>query len=41
MVYLAVKDEETEACASAFLREALAAFPFAVTHILTACPQIL
>ena len=35
MVYLAVKDEETEACASAFLKEALAAFPFAVTHILT------
>lgn len=35
MVHLAVKDEETEACASAFLKEALAAFPFVVTHILT------
>jgi transposase InsO family protein len=39
MVHLAVKDEETEACASAFLKEALAAFPFAVIHILTDCPK--
>ncbi|UEM06912.1 IS481 family transposase (plasmid) [Skermanella rosea] len=35
MVHLAVKDEETEACATAFLREAAAAFPFKVTHVLT------
>jgi transposase InsO family protein len=34
-VHLAVKDEETEANAVAFLREALAAFPFRVTHLLT------
>jgi transposase InsO family protein len=34
-VHLAVKDEETEASATAFLREALAAFPFRVTHLLT------
>src|SRR3954466_5421113 len=34
-VHLAVKDEETEAAAKAFLEEALAAFPFRVTHILT------
>ena len=34
-VHLAVKDEETEASASAFLREALAALPFRVTHVLT------
>jgi transposase InsO family protein len=34
-VHLAVKDDETEASASAFLREALAAFPFRVTHVLT------
>jgi transposase InsO family protein len=34
-VHLAVKDEETEASATAFLREALAAFPFRVTRILT------
>ena len=33
--HLAVKDDETEASASAFLREALAAFPFRVTHVLT------
>ena len=30
-VHLAVKDEETQACAAAFLREAVAAFPFKVT----------
>ena len=35
MVHLAVKDEETEACATAFLKEAAAAFPFKVTHVLT------
>jgi transposase InsO family protein len=34
-VHLAVKDEETEASARAFLEEALAAFPFRVTRILT------
>ncbi len=34
-VHLAVKDDETEASATAFLREAVAAFPFRVTHILT------
>jgi transposase InsO family protein len=34
-VHLAVKDEETEAGATAFLREALAAFPFRVTRVLT------
>ena len=34
-VHLAVKDNETEASAGAFLKEALAAFPFRVTHILT------
>jgi transposase InsO family protein len=34
-VHLAVKDEETEASAGAFLKEALAAFPFRVTHLLT------
>jgi transposase InsO family protein len=34
-VHLAVKDEETEASARAFLEEALAAFPFRVTHLLT------
>src|SRR4051794_13942615 len=34
-VHLAVKDEETEAAAKAFLEEALAAFPFRVTHLLT------
>src|SRR5918998_706259 len=33
-VHLAVKDEETEASARAFLREALAAFPFRVTRVL-------
>jgi transposase InsO family protein len=35
MVHLAVKDEETEACATAFLAEAIAALPFKVTHVLT------
>src|SRR5918997_2481294 len=34
-VHLAVKDEETEASAKAFLGEALAAFPFRVTRVLT------
>src|SRR3954468_2201332 len=34
-VHLAVKDDETEASARAFLEEALAAFPFRVTHVLT------
>jgi transposase InsO family protein len=34
-VHLAVKDDETEASATAFLQEALAAFPFQVTHLLT------
>ena len=34
-VHLAVKDEETEASATAFLKEALAAFPFRVTRVLT------
>src|SRR5918912_47641 len=34
-VHLAVKDEETEKSAIAFLREAAAAFPFRLTHVLT------
>jgi transposase InsO family protein len=34
-VRLAVRDDETEASARAFLEEALAAFPFRVTHVLT------
>jgi transposase InsO family protein len=34
-VHLAVNDDETEASATAFLREALAAFRFRVTHVLT------
>jgi transposase InsO family protein len=34
-VPLAVKDDETEASARAFLAEALAAFPFRVTHVRT------
>jgi transposase InsO family protein len=34
-VHLAVKDDETEASAVAFLREAAAAFPFRLTHVLT------
>jgi transposase len=35
LVHLAVKDDETEARAIAFLREAAAAFPFRMTHVLT------
>src|SRR5436305_115329 len=34
-VHLAVRDDETEASAKAFLEEALAAFPFRVTRLLT------
>src|ERR671932_1925415 len=34
-VHLAVKDDETEKSAIAFLREAAAAFPFRMTHVLT------
>jgi transposase InsO family protein len=34
-VHLAVEDEETEASATAFLKEALAAFPFRVRRVLT------
>ena len=34
-VHLAVKDDETEKSAMAFLREAAAAFPFRLTHVLT------
>src|SRR5688500_15683068 len=34
-VHLAVKDDETEASAVAFLKQALAAFPFRITHVLT------
>jgi transposase InsO family protein len=34
-VHLAVKDDETTASAVAFLKEALAALPFRVTHVLT------
>jgi transposase InsO family protein len=34
-VHLAVKDDETERNAIAFLREAAAAFPFQLTHVLT------
>ena len=34
-VHLAVKDDEAEASAIAFLREAAAAFPFRLTHVLT------
>jgi transposase len=34
-LFLAVEDDETEASARAFLAEALAAFPFRVTHVLT------
>ncbi|CAA9212812.1 MAG: Mobile element protein [uncultured Acetobacteraceae bacterium] len=34
-VHLAVKDDETEKSAVAFLREAAAAFPFRLTHVLT------
>jgi len=35
LVHLAVKADETEASAIAFLREAAAAFPFRMTHVLT------
>ena len=34
-VHLAVKDDETERSAVAFLQEAAAAFPFRLTHVLT------
>ena len=34
-VHLAVKDDETEKSAIAFLHEAAAAFPFRLTHVLT------
>ena len=34
-VHLAVKDDETERSAVAFLQEAAAAFPFRITHVLT------
>lgn len=34
-VHLAVKDDETEKSALAFLREAAAAFPFQLTQVLT------
>jgi transposase InsO family protein len=34
-VHLAIKDDETEASAVAFLKEARAAFPFRLTHVLT------
>ena len=34
-MHLAVKDDETTASAVAFLDEALSAFPFKVTHVLT------
>jgi integrase-like protein len=34
-VHLAVKDDETEKSAVAFLKEAAAAFPFRLTHVLT------
>jgi transposase InsO family protein len=34
-VHLAVKDDETEQTAITFLREAAAAFPFRLTHVLT------
>ncbi len=34
-VHLAVKDDETEKSAIAFLREAASAFPFHLTHVLT------
>lgn len=33
-MHLAVKDDETEKSAIAFLREAAAAFPFRLTHVL-------
>jgi transposase InsO family protein len=34
-VHLAVYDEETEACASAFLQQAVTVFPFRITPVLT------
>src|ERR671920_1247676 len=34
-VHLAVKDDETTASAVAFLKEAVQAFPFQITHVLT------
>ena len=34
-VHLAVKDDETTKAAIAFLKEAIAAFPFKITHVLT------
>ncbi len=34
-VHLAVKDDETERSAVAFLKEAVRAFPFQVTYVLT------
>src|SRR4030095_3218226 len=34
-VHLAVQDDETEDNAIAFLKQAIAAFPFKVTHVLT------
>jgi hypothetical protein len=34
-VHLAVKDDETQESAVAFLKEAVAAFPFQLTHVLT------
>lgn len=34
-VHLAVKDEECEAAATAFLREVVESFPFRITHVLT------
>jgi transposase InsO family protein len=34
-VHLAVKDDKTTASAVAFLKEAVRAFPFMVTHVLT------
>ena len=34
-MHLAVKDDETEKSAIAFLREAAAAFPFRISHVVT------
>ncbi len=34
-MHLAVRDDETERSAVAFLKEAVAAFPFRITHVLT------
>jgi transposase InsO family protein len=36
-VHLAVQADETEASAVAFLKQAVAAFPFRITHVLTDC----